>query len=146
MKRIYSDQKGFTLIELLVVITILGILAGIIAPRLLGRTEDAKRAAAGVQIRNIEGALKMFRLDNGFYPDTEQGLDALVTLPTVGEIPKKWREGGYLDKVPLDPWDNPYVYISPGSNSPDYDLMSLGADNAIGGDGRNADIESWNLE
>jgi general secretion pathway protein G len=117
-------------------------------PRFLGRTEEARRTKAIVQIRNIESALKLFKLDNGFYPTTEQGLEALVINPTVGEIPKHWKEGGYMEKgkVPLDPWGNPFQYLSPGINDPDYDLFSLGADGEIGGEDRNADINSWEIE
>jgi len=142
-----NGQKGFTLIELMVVIVILGILAAIIAPRIIGRTDEAKVTKAKVQIRNFETALKMYKLDNGTYPTTEQGLEALIQKPSVGTIPKNWREGGYLEmsKVPLDPWGNKYVYLSPGSHG-DFDIISYGADGAQGGDGFNADIESWNLD
>lgn len=142
-----SDKKGFTLIEVLVVVFILSLLAAIVAPRIIGRTEDAKVAEAKVQIKNFETALKMFYLDNGFYPSTEQGLQALVEKPTTGRIPKKYREGGYLEqkKVPLDPWGNPYVYISPGLHGP-YDIICYGADGKEGGEGYDADITSWNIE
>ncbi len=140
-------KAGFTLIEILVVVFILSLLAAIVAPRIIGRTEDAKVAEAKVQIKNFETALKMFYLDNGFYPSTEQGLQALVEKPTTGRIPKKYREGGYLEqkKVPLDPWGNPYVYISPGLHGP-YDIISYGADGKEGGEGYDADITSWNIE
>ncbi len=140
-------QRGFTLIELMVVIVILGILAAIIAPKIIGRTDEAKVTEAKVQIRNLETALKMYKLDNGIYPTTDQGLEALVQKPSVGIIPKNWREGGYLEKskVPLDPWGNKFVYISPGSHG-DFDIISYGADGAPGGEGFNADIESWNLD
>ncbi len=148
MKVKRSNQKGFTLIELMVVIVILGLLAGILMPKFLGRTEQARRTKATVQIRNIESALRLFKLDNGFYPSTEQGLEALISEPTVGEIPKHWKEGGYMEKgkVPLDPWKNPFQYISPGINNFDYDLSSLGADEEVGGEGRYADINSWEIE
>jgi general secretion pathway protein G len=147
-KRFLSSCLGFTLIELMVVIVILGILATFIMPRIMGRPEEARRAAAKAQIRSIESALKLFKLDNGFYPSTEQGLEALVRPPTTGRIPEHFREGGYLEKgrVPNDPWGRPYVYISPGIHNSDYDLKSLGADGEEGGEGPNADIESWNLE
>jgi general secretion pathway protein G len=136
-------EKGFTLIELMVVIVILGILAGLVLPRFMGRTEEARRTKARVQIENLEGALKLYKLDSGIYPTTEQGLDALVQKPTTGVIPKNWRDGGYLEKgkVPLDPWGNPYVYLSPGAKNKDYDLKSLGADGEEGGEGDNQDIE-----
>lgn len=139
--------RGFTLIELLVVIAILGILAAIIAPKIIGRTDEAKVTEAKVQIRNIETALKMYKLDNGAYPGTEQGLAALIEKPSTGTIPRNWRQGGYLEKkkVPADPWGNPFVYVSPGVND-DYDIISYGADGAKGGERFDADIESWNLD
>lgn len=142
-----KDSRGFTLIELMVVIVILGILAAVIAPRLIGRTDEAKVTEAKVQIRNFETALKLYKLDNGFYPSTEQGLDALVVKPSVGLIPARWRDGGYLEKksVPKDPWGNPYIYSSPGLNG-DYDIISFGADGMRGGEGFNKDLESWNLD
>jgi general secretion pathway protein G len=136
-------RKGFTLIELMVVIIILGVLAGLVLPRFMGRTEEAKRTKAKLQIENLESALKLYKLDNGTYPTTQQGLDALVKLPTVGTIPKSWREGGYLEKpqIPLDPWGRPYVYLSPGMKNKDFDLKALGADGEEGGEGDNADVE-----
>ena len=104
---------GFTLIELMVVIVILGILAGLIVPRIMGRPEEARRTKACIQIESLENALKLYKLDNGGYPSTEQGLEALVEAPTVGQLPKAWREGGYLEKgrVPEDPWENDYIYL-----------------------------------
>ncbi|HHL39985.1 MAG TPA: type II secretion system protein GspG [Deltaproteobacteria bacterium] len=131
----------------MVVIVILGILAAVIAPRIVGRTDEAKVTEAKVQIKNLETALKLYKLDNGVYPSTEQGLDALVEKPTVGVLPKKWRDGGYLEKrrVPLDPWGNPYVYVSPGLHG-DYDILSLGADGVRGGEGYDADIASWEID
>ncbi len=140
-------DRGFTLIELMVVIVILGILAAIIAPKIIGRTDEAKVTGAKIQIKNLETALKMYKLDNGQYPATEQGLEALVEKPAAGIIPKNWREGGYLEKnkVPLDPWSNKYVYISPGTHG-DFDIISYGADGVKGGEKYNADIESWNMD
>ena len=136
-------REGFTLIELMVVIIILGVLAGLVLPRFMGRTEEAKRTKAKLQIENLESALKLYKLDNGSYPTTQQGLDALVKLPTAGNIPKSWREGGYLEKpqIPLDPWGRAYVYLSPGMKNKDFDLKSLGADGEEGGEGENADVE-----
>ncbi|MGX9726602.1 MAG: type II secretion system major pseudopilin GspG [Candidatus Electronema sp. VV] len=141
-----ADMRGFTLIELMVVIVILGILAGMIVPRIMDRPEEARRTKAGVDVGAIGQALKLYKLDNGKYPTTEQGLTALVEPPAVGSLAKKWRDGGYLDKksVPKDPWDNDYVYISPGLHG-DFDLMSYGSDGEPGGEGENADINSWEL-
>jgi general secretion pathway protein G len=143
-----SNQKGFTLIELLVVLVILSVLATIIGPKLFGRTEEARRTSAKVQIRNIESALALYERDNGTFPTTEQGLKALVEKPSGEPVPNNWHEGGYLEKgkVPLDPWHHPYVYISPGIHNKEYDLKSYGADGEDGGEGKYADIESWNLE
>ncbi|MEW6715581.1 MAG: type II secretion system major pseudopilin GspG [Nitrospirota bacterium] len=142
----YSKNAGFTLIEVMVVIVILGILAAIIAPRLIGRTDDAKVAQAKIQIKNFETALKLFKMDNGFYPSTEQGLEALIKEPEIGEIPKHFRKGGYLEKrgISPDPWDNAYVYISPGTND-DYEIISYGADREPGGEGYDADITNWDM-
>jgi len=139
--------RGFTLIELLVVLVIIGILAGYIGPRIMGRPEEARRTKAEIQVTGIKTALKMYKLDNGIYPSTDQGLEALVEAPKSGKIPKKWKAGGYLDAnhVPMDPWDNPFVYISPGLNG-DFDLSSYGADGEQGGEGDDSDINSWELE
>lgn len=142
-----TNRGGFTLIEIMVVVVILAMLAAIVGPKLMGRTDDAKVTDAQVQIKNIETALKLYKLDNGSYPSTEQGLGALVAKPTVGVIPKSYKDGGYLEskKVPKDPWNNDYLYVSPGEHG-DYDLFSYGADGAKGGDGKNADISSWDTK
>jgi len=142
-----NNRGGFTLIEIMVVIVILAMLAAIVGPKLMGRTDDAKVTDARVQIKNIETALKLYKLDNGSYPSTEQGLGALVTKPTVGIIPNSYKDGGYLEskKLPKDPWGNDYLYVSPGEHG-DYDLFSYGADGAKGGDGKNADITSWDTK
>jgi general secretion pathway protein G len=141
------NKQGFTLIEIMVVIVILALLAALVGPKLMGRADDAKITDARVQIKNIETALKLYKLDNGNYPSTEQGLVSLVTKPTVGVIPKNYKEGGYLEsrKVPKDPWGTDYLYISPGEHG-DYDLFSYGADSVKGGDGKNADITSWDTK
>jgi len=142
-----KNNKGFTLIEIMVVIVILALLAALVAPKLMGRTDDAKITDARVQIKNIETALKLYKLDNGYYPTTEQGLAALVTKPTVGVIPKGYKDGGYLEskKIPKDPWSNDYLYISPGEHG-DYDLFSYGFDGVKDGEGKNADITSWDTK
>ena len=137
-----GGRAGFTLLELMVVIVILGLLAALVVPKLIGQSEKAKQTAAHVQIRSLEQALQLFKLDNGFYPTTEQGLAALVIAPEVGRIPKNYRKGGYIDRIPNDPWGSPYVYLSPGSHG-DYDISSYGADGMPGGEGENADINSW---
>ena len=146
MNQTLCNDRGFTLIEIMVVVIILALLAALVGPKIMGRTDDAKIADAKVQIRNIESALKLYKLDNGVYPTTEQGLHALVEKPAVGQIPKNYRAEGYLEskKVPQDPWANDYVYLSPGEHG-DYDLCSLGADGAKGGEGKNADICSWDM-
>jgi general secretion pathway protein G len=143
----WTDRRGFTLIELLVVIVVLGLLAGIIAPKILGRVDDAKIESAKANIKSFETALGMYRLDNGIYPDTEQGLQALVEAPTTGTLPKKWKKGGYLQKntVPKDPWDNEYIYICPGAHG-DYDIISYGKDGMSGGEDEDKDINNWEIE
>jgi len=143
MKKL-KNRGGFTLIEIMVVIVILAMLAALVGPRLMGRTDDAKVKTTGIQLKGMESALKLYKLDNGSYPSTEQGLGALVTKPTVGVIPKSYKDGGYLESktVPKDAWGNDYLYVSPGEHG-DYDLFSYGADGAKGGEGKNADITSW---
>ncbi|MBU0946280.1 MAG: type II secretion system major pseudopilin GspG [Proteobacteria bacterium] len=146
-KRSSSTEEGFTLIELLVVLVIIGILAGYVGPRIMGHPEEAKRTMTAAQISGLETALETYRLDNGSYPSTEQGLQALIEPPTAGKLPSKWREGGYMakGKVPKDPWGNEYVYLSPGSHT-DFDIISYGADGESGGEGTDADINNWELE
>ena len=143
-----KENRGFTLIEIMVVIVILAALAALVGPKIIGRSDDAKVTEAKVQIRNLESALKLYKLDNGNFPTTEQGLQALVTKPTVGKIPgSNYKTEGYLENknIPKDPWGADYIYLSPGEHG-DYDLYSFGADGARGGEGKNADSESWNLK
>ena len=145
MKQI-NDKRGFTLIEIMVVIVILALLAALVAPKLMGRTDDAKIGTTKTQIKQIETALKLYKLDNGIFPSTEQGLNALLTKPTVGVIPKNYKEGGYLEskQMPKDGWGNDFIYVSPGEHG-DYDMASYGADGAKGGEGKNSDLNSWDL-
>jgi len=139
------SERGFTFIEIMVVVAILAILAALLVPKIAGRSDDARRTAAKVQIRNIEGALQLYKLDNSIYPTTEQGLKALVEKPSVGAIPKNWKLGGYLSKVPNDPWGAPYKYLSPSPRG-DFEIVSLGGDSEPGGEGKNADIINWDLD
>jgi general secretion pathway protein G len=137
-----NGEKGFSLIEVMVVIVILGILAGYVAVKVTGQTDEARKTQARVQIETFRTALDLYKLDNGSYPTTEQGLQALVSPPTVGKLPRKWREGGYIAKIPKDPWSNDYIYQSPGTNG-DFDITSYGNDNEPGGEGSDADVNSW---
>lgn len=143
--------KGFTFIELMVVVAILAILIAIVAPRIMGRTDEARQTATLLQLRNLEQALQLYNLDNGFFPTTEQGLHALVVQPSTGKIPLHWKEGGYLAKVPMDAWGRPFMYLSPGGQEAtgslrEYDLLSYGADGEPGGKGKHADVTSWNID
>jgi general secretion pathway protein G len=146
-KRLRIDSRGFTLIELMVVIIILGILAVYIGPKIMGRPGEAKQVKAKVDIAALETALKLYKLDNGTYPATEQGLQALVEKPETGNVPRKWREGGYLEKgkVPKDPWSNDFLYLSPGVHG-DFDIISYGLDGVPGGEDENKDINNWEIE
>ncbi len=140
-------QSGFTLIELMVVMVILATLAVFVVPKFMDEPKRAQRVKAQVTITNLETALKTYYLDNGYYPTTDQGLDALVVEPNIDPVPGKWRKGGYLEKgkVPLDPWGNDYIYLSPGLQG-DFDIISYGLDGVEGGEDWEADVESWNLE
>ena len=133
-------QAGFTLIELMVVLVIIGVLAALIVPNVLDRADDARATAARTDVNNLMQALKLYRLDNQRYPSAEQGLGALVAKPTAGTIPPNWKP--YLEKLPNDPWGRPYQYLNPGVKG-EIDVMSLGADGQAGGEGKNADVGSW---
>ena len=138
-----AAQKGFTLIEIMVVVVILGILAALVAPNVISRIDDAQINRARQDIRAVESALKLYRLDNFKYPTTEQGLEALVSQPSDPSI-RNWRQGGYLDKLPMDPWNNQYQYMYPGQQG-EFDIFTFGADGQPGGEGINADIGNWNV-
>lgn len=142
------NQRGFTLIELMIVVVILGILATLLIPRIMERPEEARRMKARVDIKTVESALKLYKLDSGTYPTTEQGLVALLKKPETAPVPRKWKEGGYLEgkNVPEDPWGNPYYYLSPAADGKDYVITSYGADGEPGGTGKNTDVSSGDTE
>lgn len=134
--------RGFTLVEIMVVVVIIGILGALVVPKLMGRTGESRVTAAKVDISTLMQALKLYKLDNQRYPTTEQGLVSLVTKPTAAPVPNGWKAGGYIDKLPKDPWGNAYQYMQPGVHG-EVDLFSLGADGQPGGTGEDADIGSW---
>jgi len=136
---------GFTLIEVMVVVVILAVLATMVVPRVVDRPDDARIAKAKQDIQSIDSALKLYRLDNQVYPSTNQGLEALIKKPDGEPAPRNWREGGYLDRLPVDPWGNEYQYLSPGEHGP-FDLYSLGANGQLGGEGVNAVIGNWQID
>ena len=135
-----ARARGFTLIEIMVVLVIIGVLAALIAPNVLDRAADAKVTAARTDVNNLMQALKLYKLDNQRFPSTEQGLDSLIRKPTVGTIPPNWKP--YLDKLPKDPWGQSYQYLNPGVKG-EIDIFSFGADGQPGGEGRDADVGSW---
>ena len=135
-----ARQRGFTLIELMVVLAIIGVLAALIVPNVLGRADDARITAARTDVGNLMQALKLCRLDNQRFPSTEQGLKALILKPTTEPVPGNWKP--YLDKLPSDPWGRPYQYLNPGIKG-EVDVLSFGADGQAGGEGNNADLGSW---
>ena len=140
----HNKQSAFTLIEVMIVVVILGILAAVVIPKILDRPDQARIVAASADIRVIMQQLKIYRLDNTFYPSTDQGLQALIVKPTTNPIPMNWKQGGYLERLPNDPWGRPYLYLNPGVKG-EIDVMSYGADGQPGGEGNNADIGSWGL-
>jgi general secretion pathway protein G len=137
-------QRGFTLLEVMVVVVILGILAALVVPKIISRPDEARVIAAKQDIASLMQALKLYRLDNQRYPTTEQGLQGLLAKPATAPIPPNWKPGGYVERLPKDPWGNPYQYLNPGVRG-DIDVFSYGADGAPGGEGNDADIGSWNL-
>jgi len=137
-------QRGFTLLEVMVVVVILGILAALVVPKIISRPDEARIIAAKQDIASLMQALKLYRLDNQRYPTTEQGLQALLIKPTASPIPPNWKTGGYLERLPKDPWGSPYQYLYPGVRG-EIDVFSFGADGAPGGEGNDADLGSWNL-
>ena len=137
-----KTQGGFTLIEIMVVVVILGILASVVVPRIMDRPDTARITKARLDIQSLEGVLNQYRLDNFVYPSTEQGLEALVEKPSGDPEPSNWNKGGYIKSLPKDPWNRPYLYLSPGEKG-DFDLYSLGADGQSGGEDANADIGNW---
>lgn len=143
-QRARGRASGFTLIEIMVVVVIIGLLAAVIVPTVVSKVDEAKVNKAKADIQSLETALTMYRLDNSKYPTSDQGLTALVTQPTDPSI-KHWRPGGYLSRVSKDPWGNDYQYVIPGSHGKEYDVFSLGADGAPGGEGIDADIGNWNI-
>ena len=135
---------GFTLLEVMVVVVILGILAALVVPKIISRPDEARMIAAKHDLASLLQALKLYRLDNQRYPTSEQGLQALVSQPTTTPVPLNWKAGGYIDRLPRDPWGNPFQYLNPGVHG-EIDLFSFGADGTPGGEGNDADIGSWAL-
>jgi general secretion pathway protein G len=136
-------QRGFTLLEIMVVVVILGILAALVVPKIISRPDEARVIAAKQDIASLMQALKLYRLDNQRYPTTEQGLQALQIKPATSPIPLNWKSGGYVERLPKDPWGNPYQYLNPGVHGGTVDIWSNGADGQPGGEGMNADIGNW---
>jgi len=137
-------QRGFTLLEVMVVVVILGILAALVVPKIISRPDEARVIAAKQDIASLMQALKLYRLDNQRYPTTEQGLQALLAKPATAPIPLNWKPGGYIERLPKDPWGGAYQYLNPGVQG-EIDVFSYGADGAPGGEANDADIGSWNL-
>jgi general secretion pathway protein G len=145
LQKNYKKQSGFTLIEVIVVVVILGILASVVVPKVVNRTGQAQIVKAKQDIRALESALQLYRVDNFDYPTTDQGLQALAEKPSTSPEPRNWQSGGYIKSIPKDPWGNEYQYLNPGENG-EFDIVTLGKDGRPGGTGDNADIGNWNLE
>jgi general secretion pathway protein G len=139
-----KNNKGFTIIEILVVLVILGILGTLLVPKILDKPDEARITRAKLDIKAIEAALKIYKLENSIYPTTEQGLEALVKETTIDPVPTSFKKGGYLEELPKDPWGGDYIYTSPGDEDRDYEIVCYGADRKEGGEGVNADIKSFN--
>lgn len=137
-----KTRGGFTLIEIMVVVVIIGILAVLVVPNLMGRVDDARAVAAKQDVMSIRQALKLYKLDNGMFPTQEQGLEALWSKPEIEPLPKRWKTGGYLEIPPKDPWGNQYQYLNPGQHG-EVDVFSYGSDGQPGGEGFEAEIGSW---
>lgn len=144
MKTLMSRQSGFSLLEIMVVLVIIGLLASLVAPRVLNRVDDARVQKVYADMRGIETALRLYQLDNFRLPTTDQGIEALVTKPNTDPVPLHWKDGGYLEALPKDPWGRPYLYMQPGEHG-EFDLYTLGADGTPGGEGQNADLGNWQL-
>jgi len=144
MPKTPARQTGFTLIEVMVVVVILGILAALVVPKVMSRPDEARQVAARQDIGGLLQALKLYRLDNRRYPSSEQGLRALVEKPAQPPLPDNWKPGGYVERLPLDPWGQPYQYLNPGLRG-EIDVFSFGADGIAGGEGADADIGNWAL-
>jgi general secretion pathway protein G len=144
MPMVARTRAGFTLLEVMVVVVILGVLAALVVPQIIGRPDEARVIAARQDIASLMQALKLYRLDNQRYPTTEQGLQALTAKPATSPVPPNWKAGGYVERLPRDPWGTPYQYLNPGLHG-EIDVFSLGADGAPGGEGNNADVGSWNV-
>lgn len=141
-----AATRGFTLIEVMVVVVILGILAAIVVPRVMDRPDDARITKLKQDLRTLESSLNLYRLDNFRYPTTQQGLQALIEQPRAAPEATNWRQGGYMDRLPVDPWGNPYQYLSPGREGRDYDIFSFGANGRRGGEGIDGEIGNWNAD
>ena len=141
-----SQASGFTLIEIMVVVVILAVLATLVVPKIMDRPGQARVVKAKQDIRTIESSLNLYKLDNYVLPTTDQGLEALVSKPSMAPDAPNWKSGGYLPRLPKDPWGRPYLFLNPGTHGGDFDLYTLGADGIKGGEESNADIGNWNLE